>query len=98
MSTWPTAPCKSCKAPLIWGVTDRGIRVAVDADPVSVASGVGTVRLSGRSPELAPRAVVVRHQGQMFGATEAYRKHMETCPFAERYRARAKYRGKRRAP
>jgi len=84
--------CDSCSAPVVWCVTATGARVPVDPDPVRVATGaadcVVTERL-GRDPLVR----LVRSQGELFGRAWAHRRHMTTCPFASRYRARARRRG-----
>lgn len=89
---YPTEPCRSCHAPMIWAVTTTGQRIPVDADPVDVNTGRGEVTLTAR-PGYPPLASIARHAGQLFGAARVYRRHTTTCPYAARYRAAARARG-----
>jgi len=56
------------------------VQVAVDVEPVAVNSGSGTIRLQDRGND-QPLAIIVRNQRQLFGAQEAWRRHLDTCPY-----------------
>lgn len=79
---YPVAHCDSCKAPIIWTVTDHAQRMPVDAQPVDANSGGGNVVLTPGRPV---RARVVTNPANLFGKT-VYRSHFATCPYAERHR------------
>lgn len=95
-TSWPTAPCESCHAPIIWCTTDRGDRVCVDADSVRAASGSADCLVSARGPGHPPRVVLIRSQAELFGRRTGYRTHLSTCPHSNRYRDEAR-RGRRRS-
>lgn len=73
-------PCQSCGKLIIWTVSARGDRLPLDAEPLSVGSVDGNVRITSRGPGFAPMATVIRHQGQLFGAKAVYRQHSKVCP------------------
>lgn len=75
---------------MVWAVTGKGHRLPLDAEPVAVNGGGGDVLLTDLGPGMTPLATVVRHQGQLFGAGVAYRRHITTCPYGDRYRAAAR--------
>lgn len=91
---YPTDRCRSCQAPVIWvALGSKGL--PVDAEPVAVNGGGGSILLSG--PEgVEPKGQRVRSQRELFGKRWVWRPHSETCPYAARYRsAAAKRRGRR---
>lgn len=83
-----------CKAPILWAVTSKGVRMPVDYEPVAVNGGGGNVRLTYRPGQL-PLARVVTNMADLFGATQVYRSHFATCPSAAYYRRRPRPSGKR---
>lgn len=87
---YPTASCASCFAPIIWATTTNGANIPVDAEPVDVNGGHGSVLLYPRPAGVLAEVVV--DKARLFGKRWVYRPHMETCPFAERYRGRARQR------
>ena len=66
-------PCRSCGAPLIWGVSPRGDRVPVDAEPRKRIT-----LWASRDPEVAPLASLV----------DVYTSHWATCSSPEAQRRR----------
>jgi hypothetical protein len=89
---WQRSNCEACRAPIIWATTASKDRVPVDVDPVNPALGSATVKLTDRGPGQPPRAELVRDQRRWFGAQVGWRSHMDTCPYADHYRARARRR------
>lgn len=59
-------PCESCGAPIIWGETERGKRVAVDAD--TNAGGVVklVVRTYATTPLVVPVGIAARFGLQLY--------------------------------
>lgn len=90
---YDTGRCDACKAPIIWAVTATGQRVCVDAAPVALDGGQGDTTLTPRGPGLPPLASVARNPAGLFGARRVYRRHIQTCPYRDRYRAAARRRG-----
>ena len=89
--------CLSCKAPVIWTVTERRKRMPVDAEPVEG----GTILLSHRRVGSPPVALVqgpleieqlrAQHErSPQEGPLRLHTSHFATCPNAARHR-----RGKR---
>jgi hypothetical protein len=72
--------CRSCNAPIIWAVTDRGRDMPVNAEP----SADGSVQLVGREGQ-APLAKVLK-VADRFGKTNLRRSHFADCPDAPRWR------------
>lgn len=76
MSGMTPKPCRSCGAPLIWGVTAQGKRMPVDAMPQK------RITLEPARPgheDLPPLAEVV----------DTYVSHFATCPNADQHRKKA---------
>lgn len=67
-------PCESCTAPIIWGETERGKRVAVDAE----ASANGVVKLVVRTFANSPLVVSVKTVDR-FGRVQLYTTHGTPC-------------------
>lgn len=70
------ATCSSCKAPIIWTLTEKGRRMPVDAQKVIG----GNIRLENDPDGTAPRAVYV---GPNAGD---YVSHFVTCPDSREHR------------
>lgn len=83
-TTYPTAPCTTCRNPMIWATTARDKTIPVDATP----SPDGNIRLDDRGPGRAPLAVIVAAgQADMFGSDERrWTSHFVTCPQADAHR------------
>ena len=64
--------CRSCKAPVLWAVTERGRPMPVDPDRVPN----GNLNLLDDEHGGAPLAVVVKPDP----AVERYVSHFATCP------------------
>lgn len=89
----PIDQCRSCTAPVIWGRTQAGRWMPVDAQP----SPSGTVRLSpgsgapltrpGQSgpPRVPPRATVLPAK-LAFGVPGLRTPHWASCPHADAHR------------
>lgn len=86
--------CKSCKAPIRWGRTDRGKGVPLDPEPVSDGNLLldpdgGMVMLDG--DPVAELPVRHLHKGEEPGpAAVRYRSHFATCPDAEDWRGQGR--------
>jgi hypothetical protein len=74
MSGMTPRPCRSCGAPLIWGVTMQGRRMPVDAQPVGKRIVLEPANTGHE--DLPPLATVV----------DVYASHWETCPHADQHR------------
>lgn len=85
---YPTAKCKSCPAPIIW-VLIGGDKVPVDAEPVALNGGGGTILLTFKGEGIAPVGRKVTNPRDLFGKRWVYRSHFETCPFAAHHRRTA---------
>lgn len=76
----PVSRCRSCGAPIVWAVTERGRRMPLDAQPVVA----GNIEVS-RRPDGAILATV-RAEAQ--GEAQRYVSHFSTCPQAGQHRRR----------
>lgn len=82
MTGFPTEQCRSCDAPIIWAVTNRGTNIPIDAEP----SSDGNIRLIDRSTlGVAPQAMVLSTTAR-FGKRELYTSHFVACPQATQWR------------
>lgn len=75
--------CRDCHRPIIWAISPRGSRLAIDRDPVVG----GTVRLQPGTP---PVALVLDPKSlgtvDLFDETDdgiRFTKHSSTCPAAK---------------
>lgn len=77
------ADCRSCGAPVIWTVTERGKRMPVDAEPTPD----GNIRLE-QSTGGAPLTAVYLPSGtgSLLAAGERYTSHFATCEQAGEWR------------
>lgn len=82
MPEFTTEECGSCQAPIIWAMTEKAVRMPVDAQPASD----GNVRLHDRGG-VAPLAVVLKTH-ELFGKTGLRKSHFATCPDAVSWRRR----------
>lgn len=72
------ADCRSCGAPVIWTVTERGKRMPVDAEPVPG----GNVRLEQSTAGAPPTAVYTKASPLVVEHTS----HFATCEQAGEWR------------
>jgi hypothetical protein len=79
---YPTAPCTSCGALMIWTVTTAGKRMPIDAAPAAD----GNVKLTDRGAAMPPLAVVTTNPAQLFGVKQRWKSHFATCPQAGAHR------------
>lgn len=77
-----TAPCKSCSAPVVWCITERGNDMPVDAAPAAGGNLAVEPRELGRP---FARVVDAKHA---FGRKDLHTSHFATCPHAGRWRRR----------
>lgn len=89
VSAWPTEPCRSCHAPVIWCITEQAKTMPVDAEP----SAAGTLTLQWRErssalPGGAPPLAKVVRADLRFGRTDLRTSHFATCPQASAWRKR----------
>ena len=84
MSTYETAPCRFCGAPVIWAVTFRGGRMPVDAEPTAD----GTVLLLDAIGGQVNAIVVSRYElsSARINGGPLRRAHRATCPKAKEWR------------
>jgi hypothetical protein len=83
-AAFPSEPCGSCTAPVVWAHTPDGGRQPFDADPVDVSTGAAT-HLLQQSGGLI-QAIPVTNKAQLFGRSHGWRRHLDTCPWRHRYR------------
>lgn len=82
MTTATQDRCRSCQAPVIWAVTERGKDMPVNAEP-SVDGTIQLVEQAGRPPLARVLKVADR-----FGKTDLRRSHFADCPNAPKWRRR----------
>jgi hypothetical protein len=73
------ADCRSCGAPVIWTVTERGKRMPVDAEP----NPQGNIRLEQSTGDAPLTAVYMRERT---ASVELYTSHFATCPQSRQWR------------
>lgn len=71
--------CRSCGAPVVWGVTEKGRRMPLDAEPVAW----GNIELDEESGRLR---VLAGDEPRLSG--KRYISHFATCPEAKAHRRR----------
>jgi hypothetical protein len=88
--------CASCKAPVIWAMTENGKRMPVDAEPVES----GTILLSHRRLGQPPVAIYqrsmdieelrVQHErSPQEGPLRLFTSHFAHCPNADKHRRKS---------
>lgn len=70
--------CRSCKAPVIWALTEQGNSMPIDQDPVEG----GSIKLEPGHPPIARVVPKAEREGLL------YTSHFARCPYAERHRRR----------
>lgn len=86
MSDFNVEPCRSCAAPVIWAVDEKGAKLPIDAEPV--ADGALQLEWRGGPLPLA-RKVSVK---LAFGRRNLRRSHFKSCPDAGSWRRQGKRR------
>lgn len=85
----PNAPCRSCKAPMLWVTLPSGKRNPLDAEP-SPDGNILLLELQDRGGRPWRLATVVQNDDLLAEARELgvplYRSHFATCPDAEEHR------------
>jgi len=94
MSTTPSAKlahCRTCRAPIVWALTQKGNREPLDFEPV--ADGNIEVVDWTRTPEEDEWTPVVRHlkKGELdvlpgFDVPDRYKSHFATCSDPAKHR------------
>jgi hypothetical protein len=82
VTDYPTEPCRSCAAPIIWTVTAAGKPMPVDAEP---AAG-GNLALEVDDKGTVRSRVVAPHL--TFGRKDLRLSHFARCPDAAKWRRR----------
>jgi hypothetical protein len=72
--------CRSCSAPIVWALTERGKRMPVDAEP---SADGNIVLIAPDDPRDEP---VARIAGLADRTEERHRSHFVTCPQASSWR------------
>ncbi|MEU4590023.1 hypothetical protein [Micromonospora aurantiaca (nom. illeg.)] len=80
--TYPTEPCRTCRAAIIWTSTVNGKDMPVDEEP---AAG-GNLALSTDDKGRLVSRVVPAHLA--FGRTDLRLSHFVRCPQADKWRRR----------
>lgn len=78
--------CRSCRAPLLWALTEKGRRIPLDRNSVPD----GNIELE-ETDEGPPMSRVVPREDRIlpgFFHTPRYKSHFATCPNAKRHRRR----------
>lgn len=73
-----TARCKSCRAEIIWAITENGKRIPLDAEPAERPTGVFTVVERGGETYAIPTS-----------RDPVFITHFATCAFADQHRKSA---------
>lgn len=89
--TPPVVKCRSCGAPIIWAITERGKRIPLDAEPnnakgnmILVPWGKSSLQTGGAPEVTSWEARVV---APLLDANQTrYMPHHATCPDAKRWR------------
>lgn len=79
--------CRSCKAPIIWGATEKGRRIPLDPAPVAG----GNLELERLVTPLGS-VLRVRYVGKddIHAHIARHITHFATCKFAKRHRSKAR--------
>jgi hypothetical protein len=77
--------CRSCGAPLLWAVTEKGRRIPLDPDPYTGDDPRGLYVL--RNGNGAPLAVATTPDA--FPGEPVYRSHFASCDDPARFRRKA---------
>lgn len=85
MSDYPTQPCRSCRKPVIWVLTDASrARMPVDPTP----SPRGNLELRDDDTEEPPIIARVVPLIEREGRVDLHTSHFDSCPNADAHRRR----------
>jgi hypothetical protein len=84
MADFPTEPCGSCEAPVIWALTINGRRMPVDPE----VTKSGNVVLTDRTHLHRPPLATVLAAAKRFGRRDLRQSHFVTCPHSTMWRSR----------
>ena len=79
-----SATCRSCGAPIVWTITERGKRMPIDPQPDPAGNLTITPDPVGIGDGVVPRATFTRDSGD----GRRYLSHFTTCPHAAAHRTR----------
>lgn len=99
-STGPGATCSSCRAPIVWAMTDNGRRMPVNLDPVSTAVLLPEARdgnlvlwyeVNDAGNPTGPQNVSFATDEQKRDLNvPLWKSHFVTCPYATSHRKAAR--------
>jgi hypothetical protein len=85
--------CASCKAPIVWAVTEHGKRMPVDAEPTITGNIVLSHRRAGEPPialhqpmNALERLAAAHDCSPHDGPLRLFTSHFATCPYADQHR------------
>jgi hypothetical protein len=78
--------CRSCKASVIWAVSEKGKRIPMDADPVADGNFILEYSAVGEPPVARPRNATIGTVEFRDGL--GFKSHFATCPDAGEWRKR----------
>lgn len=76
--------CRSCGAPISWGMTEKGRRMPLDPSP----SADGNVFMTGESWNGTPVVAVLGSGDATTAPAHLYKSHFATCPNGPSHRRR----------
>ena len=83
-SHFPSNPhrdrCRSCKAPIMWAITEKNRRIPLDPQPCAD----GNILLQFRGNFLLPLATV--HFAVQLDNPQRFKSHFATCPNSKQWR------------
>lgn len=85
MPEWPLARCRSCNAPIVWGLTSTGKRMPADAEPVVGGNTVLTAGADGPEFLVVKEAERLRRLDQ---GDKLHVSHFTTCADSGSWRRR----------
>lgn len=78
--------CRSCQAPILWALTEKGRRMPLDQEPYTGPEPAGLFVLRAGVGAGPPKAIAVTPDA--FPGEPVYRSHFSTCPNAKEHRRR----------
>jgi hypothetical protein len=80
--------CRSCKAPIEWGVTDAGAMMPLDLEPDKAGNVAVVGRTAGGDPLVLVLGAERLGRAREHGRVELRVCHFQTCPYAGEHRRR----------